>query len=63
MPTKPGVCARKRRYGSAEEAERVAIAAQVTLRPYRCELCRAWHLTSRTRGMQVPKPLRRPGES
>jgi hypothetical protein len=58
MRTKPGVCARKRRYATAGEAERVALAAQATLRVYRCELCRKWHLTSRTKGMRIPAPLR-----
>jgi hypothetical protein len=32
----------------------VAERAEVTLRPYRCELCRQWHLTSRTKGMRLP---------
>lgn len=54
MRTRPGICARKRRFGSVEEAEAVAAAAQVTLRAYRCELCREWHLTSRTKGMRAP---------
>ncbi len=62
MRTKPGVCARKRRYASAAEAERVALAAQVTLRVYLCELCRDWHLTSRTKGMRIPAPVRHPSE-
>ena len=51
--TRPGVCQAKRRY--ADEAAAVAAAerAAVTLRPYRCALCRKWHLTSRTRGMKL----------
>jgi len=32
----------------------VAERAKVTLRPYRCALCRKWHLTSRTKGMKLP---------
>jgi hypothetical protein len=52
MTTRPGVCAAKRRYASEAEAIAVARAASVTLRPYRCAICRKWHLTSRTKGMK-----------
>jgi hypothetical protein len=52
MKTSPGICAKKRRYKSEDEAVRVALAAKVTLRPYRCALCRDYHLTSRTKGMR-----------
>jgi hypothetical protein len=54
MKTRPGVCMAKRRYPSADQAERLAEAASITLRPYRCALCRQWHLTSRTKGMKLP---------
>lgn len=30
----------------------VAANAQITLRVYRCALCRDYHLTSRTKGMR-----------
>jgi len=53
MRTRPGICARKRRYASEAEAVSAALAAAVTLRPYRCALCRQYHLTSRTKGMRV----------
>jgi hypothetical protein len=52
--TRPGICRRKRSYVSEELALRVAEAATVTRRPYRCGLCREWHLTSRTKGMKLP---------
>ena len=52
MRTRPGICQRKQRYPSLEAATAAAKAARVTLRPYRCELCRLWHLTSRTKGMR-----------
>jgi len=52
MRTTPGICAKKHRYASEAEATAVALAAHVTLRPYRCQLCRKWHLTSRTKGMR-----------
>jgi hypothetical protein len=54
MNTRPGVCTAKRRYATEMRATRVAEAAKVTLRPYRCGLCRQWHLTSRTKGMKLP---------
>ena len=54
MRTRPGVCARKARYASEADALAVAAQADVTLRPYRCALCRQYHLTSRTKGMRLP---------
>lgn len=54
METKPGICARKRRFASEAAANDMAATAHVTLRPYRCGLCRQWHLTSRTKGMKLP---------
>jgi hypothetical protein len=50
-----GICARKRRYASADEALAIAAKAPFPLRPYRCELCRHFHLTSRTKGMRLPQ--------
>lgn len=55
MRTQPRVCHRKKRYKSEADALIVAETAAVTLRPYRCALCRQFHLTSRTKGMRVPK--------
>jgi hypothetical protein len=54
MKTRPGICNRKMRYATREEAERAAIGAPFRLRDYRCELCRQYHLTSRTKGMKTP---------
>ncbi|HEY0624300.1 hypothetical protein [Sphingomonas sp.] len=54
MKTRPGICARKRRFRTEQEAMRVARDAQVSLRVYRCALCRDWPLTSRTKGMRLP---------
>lgn len=56
MRTKPGICRKKARYRSEAEAMAVALAANVVLRVYRCGLCRDYHLTSRTKGMRVPRP-------
>lgn len=55
MKTRPGICNRKRRFASREAAEAVAANADVILRAYRCELCHQFHLTSRTKGMKVPR--------
>lgn len=55
MKTRPGICQRKRRFASREAAEAVALNADVTLRAYKCALCKAFHLTSRTKGLRVPR--------
>ncbi len=60
MRTTPGTCNRKRRYASQAEALAAATAAPFKLNPYRCALCRDYHLTSRTKGMFVH---RAPGQS
>lgn len=54
--TRTGICMKKRRFRTEDAARAVAQAAAVTLRPYRCALCRQWHLTSRTKGMRIPRP-------
>ncbi|MBT2186199.1 hypothetical protein [Sphingobium nicotianae] len=56
MRTTLGICEKKRRYRTEREALAVTLAAGVTLRPYRCELCRQYHLTSRTKGKRIPRP-------
>ncbi len=55
MKTRPGICSKKRRYPDRESAELAAHAAPFKLRAYRCELCREFHLTSRTKGMKIPR--------
>ena len=55
MRTTLGICQKKARYQSEKEAAAVALNADAPLRPYRCELCRKYHLTSRTKGMRVLK--------
>jgi hypothetical protein len=52
--TSPGICNRKKRFATREDAERVASGAPFRLRAYKCELCRKYHLTSRTKGMKIP---------
>ncbi len=53
MRTKLSVCARKRDFESEADA-RVALHGATTLRPYRCDRCARFHLTSRTKGKWMP---------
>ncbi|WP_296721461.1 hypothetical protein [Erythrobacter sp.] len=57
MKTSLGICQRKRRFATREEADAVALRADTTLRAYKCALCRAFHLTSRTKGLRVPRAV------
>ena len=50
MKTRLGICNRKARYASEQDAALAALAATIPLRPYRCDRCRRYHLTSRTKG-------------
>ena len=54
MRTKLSTCLRKARYPSGADALAVAQRASVTLRPYRCDRCGQFHLTSRTKGKWLP---------
>lgn len=54
MKTRPGICQRKRRFDTREEAEAVAVQADIILRAYKCALCHRFHLTSRTKGLRRP---------
>jgi hypothetical protein len=64
MRTRASICARKQRF--ADDADALAAARQsgLELRIYRCDRCRQYHLTSRTKGKRRPFPLDRavPGE-
>jgi hypothetical protein len=57
MRTRLSVCARKVRYSSIEDAIAAARAATVPLRHYRCDRCGHFHLTSRTKGKRIPRPV------
>ena len=51
MPrTRLSICQRKQRFVSEEDAVRAATAATIELRPYRCDRCGHYHLTSRLKG-------------
>lgn len=51
------ICQRKMRYSSEPDALLAAEQANVPLRHYRCERCGQFHLTSRTKGKRVPRPV------
>lgn len=56
--TRLSICRAKRSYPSDAEARTAAaLAAGLDLRPYRCDRCRAFHLTSRRKGKRVPRPV------
>lgn len=55
MKTRPGICQKKRRFATREAAEAVAVASDTPLRAYKCALCKQFHLTSRTKGLRVPR--------
>jgi hypothetical protein len=53
--SKQSTCLKKDRYPDAEGALRAAVGFSLPLRPYRCDRCRGFHLTSRTKGKPVPR--------
>ena len=55
ISTRPGICNRKRRFDSREDAESAAACAAIKLRAYKCSLCKRYHPTSGTKGMQTPR--------
>jgi hypothetical protein len=48
--TRLSVCRRKARYGDRAAALAAITRSGWELRPYRCDRCRHYHLTSRTKG-------------
>jgi len=60
MRTRLSVCARKARFGSEQDALLAALRSGLDLRPYRCDRCRQFHLTSRTKGKRTPRSLAKP---
>lgn len=55
MQTRLSICRRKARFSSGAEAVAHAARIDLPLRPYRCDRCGAYHLTSRTKGKRVPR--------
>ena len=56
MRTRLSICARKARYPSEQDALLAIQRAGIMLRLYRCDRCRQFHLTSRTKGKWMPRP-------
>jgi hypothetical protein len=54
--TKLSVCLKKLRFASEEDAMLAASSSGLPLRPYRCDRCRRFHLTSRTKGKRIKRP-------
>jgi hypothetical protein len=50
MRTRLSICEKKRCYPTASDAEDAARAAAIILKPYLCDRCARYHLTSRTKG-------------
>lgn len=57
MRTKLSICLKKVRFASESDALLAVRAATIPLRHYRCDRCRYFHLTSRTKGKRVPRPV------
>ncbi|UZK67126.1 hypothetical protein [Sphingomonas sp. M1-B02] len=57
MRTKLSVCLRKKRFPTEADARAFTLQANLSLCPYRCDRCRQFHLTSRTKGKRQPRPL------
>ena len=56
MRTRLSICQKKARFQSARDALFIAERSAVPLRPYRCDRCRKFHLTSRTKGKRMVRP-------
>ncbi|MFK7842405.1 MAG: hypothetical protein AB8B54_09075 [Sphingorhabdus sp.] len=50
MRTRQNVCQKKKRFASEADAIAAAQSATIDLRPYHCDRCFQYHLTSRTKG-------------
>jgi hypothetical protein len=50
MRTRLSICIRKARYATRHEALAFAERVGLPLKPYRCDRCAKFHLTSRTKG-------------
>ena len=57
MRTRLSICIKKARYATKADALEVAQRASFPLHPYRCDRCHQFHLTSRTKGRRVIRPV------
>jgi len=58
MRTRLRICQAKVRFADQASALNVAEKREYLVRPYRCDRCGAWHLTSRRKGKRIPRPDR-----
>ncbi|WP_114954937.1 hypothetical protein [Sphingosinicella terrae] len=50
MRTRESICRKKARFAFEEDARAAMRRSGLSLLPYRCDRCRQFHLTSRTKG-------------
>lgn len=55
MRSKLSTCRRKARFPSEDDAVAHARSIGLPLRPYRCDRCGLFHVTSRTKGKFMPR--------
>lgn len=61
MRTRLRICQTKQHFYDQVQAQVVALRHAFIVRPYRCDRCGTWHLTSRRKGKRIPRPdLTRP---
>jgi hypothetical protein len=58
LRTRLSICAKKARYATAADALAAIAKATITLRHYACDRCGQFHLTSRTKGKRIPRPVK-----
>lgn len=59
MRTRLRICLGKQRFATHAEAMTVAARHDYAVRPYRCDRCQQFHLTSRRKGKRIPRPAHR----
>jgi hypothetical protein len=57
LRTRLSICTKKARYATEAEAVAAIAAATITLRHYACDRCGQFHLTSRTKGKRIARPV------
>ena len=55
--TRLSICRKKARYPTKADALLIAQRAAHPLRPYRCDRCQQFHLTSRTKGKRMVRSV------
>lgn len=57
MRTRLSICRKKIAFDCEDDALAVVFRSGLPLRPYRCDRCRRFHLTSRRKGKRVPRQI------